>query len=495
MNSENPSNSPESPFSKKNSYRAWLLLCFSTGPVSSMTKTYVPAVIQSSAFALGHTAAGQKCQARGNDCFVNFGTGKVHYTSYVLYIRAIGTALEGLISILLMGIADYGNYKRWILIFSIIFYGILALPFAGLTSVNYPTLKILSALYILLSIDDAIYQILEGSYIPLFMRAAAETSSISTHLDNLRSSEEIRRDVMLKRGSTVSVMGLFVGNIGGLIALLIGIIITYSSGAAGYHNFLLAITVAAVITVVLAIVASFYIPKVKLVKQRPRGEWLIILTIKRFYNLWKDIQKYPNAFLYCISWVIWNVSYSNFLGVYGLLFRSTLGLGVSDPQFTVLSFMSVIVACMGSLSWMYLYPRLGLNIKTWGYIFFSVQIFSNFWGSLGISHNVRAVGFKNLWEFWLFEVLFNSSGSALRSLNRTVYSTLLPRGEEAQYFGLEIMLGVATGWIGSLVIAVIQDRTGNDRYPFLPNLFLSIIALALYVIVDFEKGMTDVQKL
>lgn len=474
-------------WTKKSIYRAWLLLCFSTGPVASMSRTYVPASIQSIARAVGKTKAGKRCDFKGNDCFVKFGAGTVHYTSYVLYLRAISTALEGVVAIFLMGIADYSNYRKTFLVASIFLYGVFALPYAGLTGKNYPTLKASSALYALITITNAIYQILEGSYIPLFMRASAPKGSVP---------EEVRRETVLKRGSVVSVMGIFLGNCGGIVALLIGIIISYGRGrpiANGYFNFLLAITIAGAITCVFAVGSYFFIPNV-LGKPRPKGESLLFLTAKRFIILMKDIQRYPHAFLYCISWVIWNVSNSNFLSLFVLLFRSTLGLGSSDAEYTVYTFMSYVVASMGSLTWMYLYPRSRLHIKTWGYGFLAFSLFTNFWGCLGISENTL-VGFKHRWEFWVFEVLYSATSSSMRSLNRVVYSSLLPEGEEAQYFGLEIMLGVATGWIGSLVNATMQDRTNNDRYPFLPNLFLVAISIVLYYFVDTEKGMRDAEKL
>ncbi|KAH3676450.1 hypothetical protein WICPIJ_009106 [Wickerhamomyces pijperi] len=470
----------------RKAFLSWLLICFSTGPVSSLSRTYVPAVIQSAAHSVGLTKSGHKCASRGNDCFVNFGTGKVHYTSYVLYIKAIGTALEGIIALMLMGVADYSNYKKWFLISSILLYGIFALPFAGLSEYNYGNLKSLSALYTLITITNSVYQILEGSYIPIFMRAAAPPRG--------EVSEDVRRDIVLKKGSTVSVLGIVTANFGGIAALLIGIIITYAKGSVatdGYKNFLLAITISGCMTVVFGIVASFFIPKVE-GKPKPKG-LILFLSFKRMWFLLKSIKKYPNAFLLCVGWVIWNVTMSNFLSVFVLLFRSTLGIGSSDPEYTVYTFMSYVVASIGSLLWMFLYPRLPIGIKTWAYIFLGISLFTNFWGCLGISSNVP-IGFKHRAEFWVFEILYTASTSSLRSLNRVLYSTLLPEGEEAQYFGLEVMLGVAVGWIGTLVNATIQDRTGNDRYPFLPNLFLVVISIVLYIICDTEKGMQQVDK-
>lgn len=473
-------------WNRKTIFRAWLLLCFTTGPVASMSRTYVPASIQSAANAVGQNSHGGPCAARGNDCFVRFGTGWVHATSYVLYLKAIYTALEGVIALLLMGIADYANYKKVILIGSIIAYGVFALPFAGLSHSTYDDLRGLSALYGLLQVTSALYQIIEASYIPKFMYARPmEVGEVP---------EEVRRQMVLNRGSTVSVLGLVVGNVGGIAALVIGIIISYSRGGPaeeGYHNFLLAITIAGCVTIVSGLFASYCIPSTE-GKPRPK-EWLVLVTFKRMWGLLQQIQEYPHAFLFCISWVIWNVTYTNFLSVFILLFRSTLGLGNSDPEYTVYIWLSYAISSMGSLVWMLCYPRLQLKIKHWGYGFLGVSLFTNLWGCVGISKHTP-FGFKHRWEFWTFDVVYSGTSSALRSLNRVVYSTLLPEGDEAQYFGLEVFLGVAVGWIGGLVNAVIQDRTNNDRFPFLPNAILVAVSLVLLAVCDVERGMRDVRR-
>ncbi|KAF5100467.1 hypothetical protein DV451_002568 [Geotrichum candidum] len=476
-------------WSTRKSLLIWLLLCYSTGPVSSMSRTYVPAAIQSAAHALGHQKGTTKpCLPKGGTCVVRFGGGEVDYNSYVLYIRAIFTAVEGVIAVILSGIADFSNNKKVFLIISILLFGAAALPFAGLTAKTYPTLMGLSALYGIMNAVSPVYEIMEGAYIPMFMRARAPAKGAV--------AEDVRRKQVLARGSSVSVLGLVIGNIGGITALLIGIIITYGRGSAaqdGYHNFLLAITIAGCITIAFATVSFFILPSTR-GRPIPPGTNLVTLPFTRLYDLIKGIRRYPEAYKLCVGWVIWNVAYTNFLSIFGLLFRFELGLGNSDKEYTIYSFMTPFVACIGSLSWMYLYPRLTLHIKTWAYGFLFLSIFTIFWGCLGIGEHIN-VGFKHRAEFWVFEVVYVSSSSAMRSLNRALYSSLLPEGSEAQYFGLEIVLGVATGWIGTLVNATIQNRTGNLRYPMLPNVFLACIALGFYIWVDTDKGMRDAEKL
>lgn len=458
-----------------------------------MARSYVPASIQSIANAVGHLKGTDKpCPrklATGQRCLVKFGNGEIDYNSYSLYIKAITTSIEGLLGIFTTGVADYTNYRRGIMFGTLFLYSASALPAAGLWEKKYSNLVGLAFLYSLMICIDSVYQIIEGSYIPIFMRSRASVKIKGTE------PEQIKRKMVLAQGSLVSVLGIVIGNVGGITATLIGVIITYNWGAAasiGYKRFLLAVTIAGCISMVAVSIAFFIFPSVKGL-EKPKNVNILTVSVKRFFGLLKDIQKYPEAWKLCIGWVIWNVSYSNFLSVFNLLFRSELGLGTADGEYTVWTLMTMVISTLFSLTWMYAYPRTPLKIKHWAYGFFFISFFANLWGCIGIPDHVN-VGFKHRAEFWVFEIFYAGTSSALRSLNRTLYSSLLPEGSEAKFFGLEITMGVAVGWIGSLVNATIQDRTGNLRWPMVPNLFLVLIAAGLYCWVDVDKGMSDAQK-
>jgi MFS-type transporter involved in bile tolerance (Atg22 family) len=139
---------------------------------------------------------------------------------------------------------------------------------------------------------------------------------------------------------------------------------------------------------------------------------------------------------------------------------------------------------------MFVFPYSKFHVKTWAYVFLAVNIACVFWGTIGISNSV-SIGYKQEAEFWVEQVLFMSTSSALRSYNRVLYASMLPKGSEAQFFGLEITLDLATGWINTLVQGVIQNSTHNLRFPMIPNLLLMICALGLYIWVDVDKGIED----
>ena len=129
-------------------------------------------------------------------------------------------------------------------------------------------------------------------------------------------------------------------------------------------------------------------------------------------------------------------------------------------------------------------------MKTWTYLFLGLNAFCIFWGCIGISDNVN-IGYKNAAEFWVEQVIFLSTNSALRAANRVIYASIIPEGYEAQFFGLELTLDLATGWISPLVTGSIQDSAHNLRVPMVINLVLIGIAASLYWWTDLAKGRRD----
>lgn len=133
-------------------------------------------------------------------------------------------------SILTAGAADYSSYRKPMMMGSIYLFGILALPFAALTHKNYSDLNSLSVLYVLITVVSGIYTVIEGSYVPIFMRSAGWFNSPQKIGPETALVPDTRANKTWIKGSRVSVFGLLASNVGALVALLIGVIITYTRG-------------------------------------------------------------------------------------------------------------------------------------------------------------------------------------------------------------------------------------------------------------------------
>jgi hypothetical protein len=135
---------------------------------------------------------------------------------------------------------------------SVFLFGALGLPFAGLTKPGYSHLNALGTLYCLLTTVQGVYTVVEGSYIPIFMRSAGWFRSPPGLVsDDYANDQQIVEKRTWKKRFSVSVWALVSGNVGGLVALIIGVILVYGRGSSvkvGYFNYLLAITIAGCIT-------------------------------------------------------------------------------------------------------------------------------------------------------------------------------------------------------------------------------------------------------
>ncbi|KAG6291813.1 hypothetical protein E4U09_003682, partial [Claviceps aff. purpurea] len=272
------------PLSTKKALWAWLILCFSTGPTNGMVNSYVTASIQSAANAVGHIPGTNKpCARRGAiKCVVKLGGRDVDYLSYLLYLRSISRATEGVVSILASGLADFSDYRKTMMMASIYLFGVLALPFAGLTGNDYGHLNALSTLYVAISTVSGIYTVIEASYIPIFMRSVGwfGQREAMRMQDQERATKSVNKTWI--QGSKVSVLGLVSGNLGAILGMLIGVIITYSRGSyvtEGYFNFLLAITVGGCLTILCAGVGHFLLPNIP-GAPKPKGKSIFLLPLR-----------------------------------------------------------------------------------------------------------------------------------------------------------------------------------------------------------------------
>lgn len=125
---------------------------------------------------------------------------------------------------------------------SIFLFGLLALPFAGLNGASYGYLTGLAVLYTALTTVQGVYTVIEASYIPIFMRSVGwhRGRSRIEGPDGMGANLKVKTNhKTFTKGARVSVLGLVASNVGGLTALLIGIVITYTRGSyvsAGYQR-------------------------------------------------------------------------------------------------------------------------------------------------------------------------------------------------------------------------------------------------------------------
>lgn len=71
---------------------------------------------------------------------------------------------------------------------------------------------------------------------------------------------------------------------------------------------------------------------------------------------------------------------------------------------------------------------------------------------------------------------------------------MIPRGEEARWYGLFSITDKSSSFLGPLVVGVIADVSGNIRYSFFFLVGMVWVAVPILGSVDVERGRRDARE-
>jgi MFS transporter, UMF1 family len=78
-----------------------------------------------------------------------------------------------------------------------------------------------------------------------------------------------------------------------------------------------------------------------------------------------------------------------------------------------------------------------------------------------------------------------------QALSRSLFSQLIPRGREAEYFSLYQAAERGTSWLGTLVFGLVHQLTGSYRPAIIALAMFFIIGFLLLIRVDVRRGITE----
>ena len=86
---------------------------------------------------------------------------------------------------------------------------------------------------------------------------------------------------------------------------------------------------------------------------------------------------------------------------------------------------------------------------------------------------------------------FVAGGVGSQGLNRGVFSQMVPRGHEAEFFGAYFVAVKLTSWIGPMLCTVVNEATQSLRTAVLTSLVFYVPALLVMTTTDFAKARCD----
>jgi MFS transporter, UMF1 family len=115
--------------------------------------------------------------------------------------------------------------------------------------------------------------------------------------------------------------------------------------------------------------------------------------------------------------------------------------------------------------------------------------------SLILWTGVVAVGYflqaGSAWQFYLLAALIGIVLGGSQALSRSLFSHMIPTGQEAAYFSLYEISERGTSWLGPLVFGLMLQLTGSYRSALLSLVAFFVAGFALLAVVNVRRAIVE----
>lgn len=202
-----------------------------------------------------------------------------------------------------------------------------------------------------------------------------------------------------------------------------------------------------------AIVAVWWIgmtiPLLKIYKQKnyvERQPKAVRNSFKRLGITLKNVKNEKKIFLFLLAFFFY------IDGVYTIIDMATAyGTALGFDSTGLL--LALLVTQLVAFPFAILFGRLSLRYDTEKLIMICIIAY------FGIA--VFAMFLKEQWQFWILAILVGMFQGGIQALSRSYFTKIIPAEKSGEYFGLMDICGKGASFIGTSVISIISQITGN----------------------------------
>ncbi|HEX5532968.1 MAG TPA: MFS transporter [Actinomycetales bacterium] len=211
----------------------------------------------------------------------------------------------------------------------------------------------------------------------------------------------------------------------------------------------------------------------------PTGGGLVQQAFGQLAATLRHARGYPQTLLFLVAYLFFNDGIQTVIGSSSLYGQAELGFATSQLIITIL--LVQFVAFGGALLFGAAAQRYGAKRTVLGgLVMWTVVVTVGF---------VLPAG-----KFGLFLALAVGIGIVLggtQALTRSLYSQMLPKGREAEYFSLYQAAERGTSWFGTFLFGLMFQLTDSYRPAILSLIVFFVIGGALLIKVDIRRGIAD----
>ena len=280
------------------------------------------------------------------------------------------------------------------------------------------------------------------------------------------------------RMDNVSSQGYAWGYIGSCVPFVVCLGIVLGSGKIG-------ISMETAMTISFAIVAVWWsvatIPLLKIYKQKnyvERQPKAIQNSFRRLGVTLKNVKNEKKIFLFLLAFFFY------IDGVYTIIDMATAygtALGFDSTGLLLALLVTQIVAFPFAI----LFGKLSTRYKTEKLIAICITAY------FGIA--VFAMFLKEQWQFWLLAVLVGMFQGGIQALSRSYFTKIIPAEKSGEYFGLMDICGKGASFLGTTVISLISQFTGNVNVGVGAISLFFVLGMIVFRMATAEEKIVEVK--
>jgi UMF1 family MFS transporter len=419
----------------------WANSAFYTTVVTVFLGPYLTGIARAAAEALG----------AGNEFVHPLGI-KVFYGSFFPYVVALSVGLQMVFLPILGAIADYSHRKKQMLA---LFAYIGSFATVGLYFLQGTNYMLGGGLFVLANLSYGASIVFYNSFLP-----------------DIASAEDRDR---------VSSVGWAIGYLGGGLLLAINLYLFSKAESFG-------LTAGQAVRISLASSGAWWavftlIPLSTLrnrlpVKEPPPGQPFIATGFKQLIHTISSARRYPQTLLFLFAYLLYNDAIQAVIALASVFGAEELKLEQSTLVQVIL--MVQFAAFFGALLFNWVAKATGSKRA----IMISLVIWT---GVLVYAYGLL----QTKLQFFILGAVIAIVLGGSQALSRSVYSLMIPKGQEAEYFSLYEVSDKGTSWLAPLMFGLALQFTGSYRVAILSLVVFFIAGMALLARVNVRKAAIE----
>ncbi|MBW7881594.1 MAG: MFS transporter [Caldilineaceae bacterium] len=214
-------------------------------------------------------------------------------------------------------------------------------------------------------------------------------------------------------------------------------------------------------------------------RQLPPGERYLTVGFKQLFRTLRKMPQYPQTLLFLVAYLLYNDGIQTVISLSSQFGSEELKMSASElpPLFLMVQF----VAFGGALLFGMIARRLGAK-RT---ILISLLIWT------GVTIFAYSPLLATGQQFFMLAAVIALVLGGSQALSRSLFSQMIPQGQETEYFSLYEISERGTSWLGPLLFGLAIQLTGSYRLAVLSVGIFFVAGLILLPLVNVRKAILE----